>query len=123
MMESCGVGQAEVEWAEGADEGPDGLVGAPRKVERVAISYAQASKQVHIHGQSKRMDTVVLAMRRRHLHISCIINIKSCRLMYAPSRRPCGAHCRAGSPQKTSPLSSPSRCIHCSRTLYAHANM
>jgi hypothetical protein len=51
---TLGVGQDEGEWGMGAEGGPDGLVAAPRKVERVAISYAQASKQV------RRMDHLII---------------------------------------------------------------
>lgn len=51
---TLGVGQDEGEWGMGAEGGPDGLVAAPWKVERVAISYAQASKQV------RRMDHLII---------------------------------------------------------------
>ena len=47
-MVLCFAGNDDLGW--GADsagaQAADGLVAAPRKVERIAISYAQASKQV-----------------------------------------------------------------------------
>ena len=39
------AGQDEGDWAVGTEGVPDSLVAAPRKVERVPIKYAQASKQ------------------------------------------------------------------------------
>lgn len=40
------AGQEEGDWDVGTEGDSDGLVAAPRKVERVPIKYAQASKQV-----------------------------------------------------------------------------
>ncbi len=42
------AGQEDGDWDMGTEGDSDGLVAAPRKVERVAIKYAQASKQVEL---------------------------------------------------------------------------
>lgn len=112
-LDASGAGQIDGDWSMGAESGHLDLVAAPRKVERVAISYAQASKQVHMRFSVCTVAYIIKCQikvyKLQHWVASGHGSLSLCRWMCVLSRRHFGVRCRTRTLQNSSLQKSHSR--------------